>query len=60
MPKRFKFVIEFEVDKDMVPGFGYEVQHWIDFTTREFMRQGHYHPKIVIKEKGLVPVIKSP
>jgi hypothetical protein len=37
------FVIAFEADKDMVPGWGDNVEDWVSLATREFRRQSHYN-----------------
>lgn len=38
-----KFTVEYTVDLDGVPGWGYEVEDWIKLAKREIELQGHYN-----------------
>lgn len=49
--ERFKFQITLEVDRDQVPGFGYDPQswaEWIDYTLKETIP--HYNPTLIVKQ----------
>lgn len=46
----FEITIKFTVDKDMVPGLFHQSDDWVEFITREFMRQTHYHPAFAVVE----------
>lgn len=43
MTQRFEITIKFTVDKDMVPGMFHKAEDWVEFITREYMRQTHYN-----------------
>lgn len=43
MTQRFEIQIRFNVDKDMVPGVFHKAEDWVEFITREYMRQTHYN-----------------
>jgi hypothetical protein len=56
MTQKFEITIRFEVDRDMVFGMFHQSQDWVDFITREFMRQSHYHPSFeVVDTKTIYP-----
>jgi len=52
MKKRFKIVIEFEGDIDMVPGWGDNTADWVRMIARDFERQTHYNTsaKVISEE----------
>lgn len=41
--KRYRFTIEFEADRDMVPGWGHQVEDWVELATYQFKKQSHYN-----------------
>jgi len=43
--RRIKFIMQFEVDLDMVPGSFHEPDDWVFFVQRDFMRQVHYNAR---------------
>lgn len=43
MKKRVKFIIEYEVDLDSVPGWGHQVEDWVELATCGVLRQTHYN-----------------
>ncbi|QKC99218.1 hypothetical protein [Mesorhizobium sp. NZP2298] len=43
MFKRAKIVMEFEVDLDMLPGWGHTTGDWVDLINRNFLLQTHYN-----------------
>lgn len=47
MQSKFKITLVVEVDRDMVPGFGHEPEHWRDYMLRDIMRQKHYNPRLL-------------
>lgn len=42
--KRITITMQFEVNLDLVPGWGHEAQDWIEIIQREFLRQRSYKP----------------
>ena len=52
MPNRFKYTVEIEIDRDMIPGFGHDPESWANFITRALddtiMQNKHYNPSVEI------------
>jgi hypothetical protein len=42
--KRTTITLQFSVNLDLLPGWGHEVQDWIDLIQRDFLRQDAYKP----------------
>lgn len=50
MAKRFKFVVVFEGDLDMIPGWGHSEVDWHRLATAAFLMQKHYNTEVTITE----------
>ena len=51
MAKRVKFTIEWEVDLDMMAGFGNQPESWAEYLVApsgDLLRQTHYNPSVKI------------
>lgn len=50
MKEKYIFTIRFEVDRDMVPGWGHQIKDWIRLATHEFVSQTHYNAEYDVIE----------
>ena len=46
--KRTKITLTFEVDLDMVPGWGRDPDDWVAYLERHAMLQKHYNPTFTV------------
>lgn len=49
LKRRVTFQLEFSVDLDPVPGWGFEPQDWKDYIKVNLSRDSHYNPEILFK-----------
>jgi hypothetical protein len=50
MYKRVKFLVEFEVNLDSLPGWGHQVEDWQKLVMEDFLRQTCYKPEARVVE----------
>ena len=48
MSSRVKIELTFEADLDMVPGWGYEPEDWVNYVTQNLMTNRHYNPCVTV------------
>jgi hypothetical protein len=47
---RYRIVIAFEADRDMVPGWGHQIEDWVALFTEPARRNSHYNVTTEIVE----------
>lgn len=53
--RKAKFVVEYTVDLDGVPGWGYQPEDWIKLATDSVSRQTHYNTSFEVKSVEVIP-----